>query len=639
MNHPRFTLRTIGTIVAIILVCVAVVPAAGPADITSLPNTAGLQAPVAGFTADRITGTAPFTVQFTDTSTGVPTAWYWDFGDGSTSARQNPSYTYRQPGTYTVTLTVKNRGGSSAFTSVTPVTILARVIVPDPDFTTNTSSGRSPLAVQFTDTSAGTPISWAWDFDNDGSIDSHDQNPVCVYIRPGNYTANLTVTNAFRTKTIIRTDLIQVGSRAPIAMYTANVTTGTVPLAVQFTNISAGTNITGWAWDFDNDGIIDSHDQNPVCVYKRPGNYTVRLTVTNEFGANTTAGSGFVMVTTGMLADFSANISSGLAPLAVQFMDNSTGTGITGWAWDFDNDSVIDSRNKNPSCVYTRAGDYTVLHTVFNTYGSDTVSGPGYITVTTGMISDFSTNITNGTFPLAVQFTDASTGTGITGWAWDFDNDGIIDSRDKNPVCVYNQAGNYTVSLGVTNARGTNRTVRQGRIVVNTWALEAGFTANATTGIPPLAVQFTDASTGTGITGWAWDFDNDGIIDSRDKNPVCVYNRPGNYTVSLRVLNEYGSNTTSGMDFIALTNDEPKARFAVNRTTGIAPLAVQFKDISSGTNITGRAWDFDNDGTIDSHDQNPVCVYNRPGTYTITFSVTNTYGSNTFIRKDFVTAT
>ncbi|RKY56314.1 MAG: hypothetical protein DRP89_01620, partial [Candidatus Neomarinimicrobiota bacterium] len=60
----------------------------------------------AGFTASPLSGTTPLEVQFTDLSTGNPTSWAWDFGDGSTSTVQNPSHTYESVGSYTVMLTV-----------------------------------------------------------------------------------------------------------------------------------------------------------------------------------------------------------------------------------------------------------------------------------------------------------------------------------------------------------------------------------------------------------------------------------------------------------------------------------------------------------------------------------------------------
>jgi len=78
----------------------------------SLPSSP----PTASFSAAPTSGTAPLTVQFTDTSTGGPTAWAWDFGDGSSSTAQNPSHSYATAGTFTVALTASNAAGSDTAT-------------------------------------------------------------------------------------------------------------------------------------------------------------------------------------------------------------------------------------------------------------------------------------------------------------------------------------------------------------------------------------------------------------------------------------------------------------------------------------------------------------------------------------------
>ena len=69
--------------------------------------------PVASFTANPLSGAAPLTVSFTDTSSNSPTSWAWTFGDGGTSTSQNPSYTYVTPGVWTASLIASNAGGAS----------------------------------------------------------------------------------------------------------------------------------------------------------------------------------------------------------------------------------------------------------------------------------------------------------------------------------------------------------------------------------------------------------------------------------------------------------------------------------------------------------------------------------------------
>jgi len=75
-------------------------------------STSSSGAPTASFSAAPTSGTAPLAVQFTDTSSGSPTAWTWNFGDGTGATTQNPAHTYTAAGTYTVTLTVSNSAGS-----------------------------------------------------------------------------------------------------------------------------------------------------------------------------------------------------------------------------------------------------------------------------------------------------------------------------------------------------------------------------------------------------------------------------------------------------------------------------------------------------------------------------------------------
>ncbi len=84
------------------------------------PLGPAVTAPVASFTASPTSGTAPLNVAFTDTSTGTPMSWAWDFGDGGTATVQNPAHSYAAAGTYTAKLTATNSGGSSsASTTIT----------------------------------------------------------------------------------------------------------------------------------------------------------------------------------------------------------------------------------------------------------------------------------------------------------------------------------------------------------------------------------------------------------------------------------------------------------------------------------------------------------------------------------------
>jgi PKD repeat protein len=186
--------------------------------------------PAADFTAAPTAGTAPLSIQFTDRSTGSPTAWAWDFqNDGATDSNaQNPSFTYATPGTYSVRLTATYPGGSdvelktgyvvvtaaSSPTSPPPPTSPATPLRPTARFAASPTSGQAALLVRFSDDSSGSPTSWVWDFDGDGRVDSTAQNPSFTYARPGTYTVRLTVGNAAGSDSATTT--VEVAAAAPV---------------------------------------------------------------------------------------------------------------------------------------------------------------------------------------------------------------------------------------------------------------------------------------------------------------------------------------------------------------------------------------------------------------------------------------
>ncbi len=146
-------------------------------------------APIANFTVNATSGTAPLDVQFTDKSIGNVKSYSWNFGDGSTSTEKNTEHVYSVPGTYTVILIVNGPGGMTSQTKYITVNYPA----PIAGFTANTTKGAAPLKIKFTDSSTGNVSGYLWNF-GDG-ITSTDQNPTHSYTKPGSYTVKLTVTN------------------------------------------------------------------------------------------------------------------------------------------------------------------------------------------------------------------------------------------------------------------------------------------------------------------------------------------------------------------------------------------------------------------------------------------------------------
>lgn len=187
--------------------------------------------------------------------------------------------------------------GSAIITNVIPP------VVPSPAaaFSGTPLSGNVPLLVTFTDESTGTPTSWAWDLDGDGSTDSTAQNPTFNYTIAGNYSVTLTAINDGGSSTITKTEYI-IANVPPRANFEASVISGVVPLTVNFTNRSISS--TSWAWDFENNASVDSTEENPTHVYPTIGVYSVKLTI--NAGADSLVKTNYIMVSPPSLSSVGA---------------------------------------------------------------------------------------------------------------------------------------------------------------------------------------------------------------------------------------------------------------------------------------------------------------------------------------------
>ena len=601
-------------------------------NVDQLPLVHYLSAPLLtpGFTATPTTGAAPLTVQFTDTTTGSPTSWYWNFGDGYASSAQNPSHQYSSAGTYTVTLTANNAATGSKSTTKTGYIIVSSMLTPS--FTATPTTGTAPLTVQFTDTTTGSPTSWYWNF-GDGYASSA-QNPSHQYSSAGTYTVTLTANNAAAgSKSITKTGFITV-SASLIPSFTATPTAGTAPLTVQFTDTTTGSP-TSWYWNFG-DGYA-SGAQNPSHLYGAAGTYSVTLTVTNAASAGKSiTKTGYITVTAAPVitpvADFTATPSTGAAPLAIQFTERSTNANQ--WSWTFGDGTT--STEQHPSHTFTTAGTYTVVLTVRNAAGqSNTKTQTNLISVTSPVsgtpVADFTATPISGVGPLTVRFTDTSTGV-PTGWYWFF-GDGFC-AFEKNPSHTFAQAGTYTVQLYAFNAKGYFQKTKTNYITVNTvGGLTANFTTTPTSGTAPLNVQFTDTSTG-GATSWSWNF-GDGAA-STDQSPSHTYSQAGTYTTSLTVRNSAGlTSIKEGTITVTAAQQTLQAAFTVNTQTAVVgQTVVTGTDTSTGSPTTWY-WDF-GDGYASSV-RNINHVYTTAGSYTLSLTVTS--GSQTSTTSKTITVT
>jgi PKD repeat protein len=268
---------------------------------------------------------------------------------------------------------------------------------------------------------------------------------------------------------ILRPGSIGPANQPPNAVASANPTSGTAPLTVNFT----GSNST------DPDGGIASHSWNfgdgtsstladPQHTYNSAGNYTATLTVTDNGGLTHSASVGITVTAPAANlppnAVAAANPTSGAAPFIVNFTgSNSTDPdgSIVSYSWNFGDGTS--STLANPQHTYNSAGSYTATLTVTDNGGLTNSASVG-ITVTAPAVNQPPNAVAagspnSGTAPLTVNFTGSNSTDSdgsIASFSWNFGDGG--SSTLANPQHIYNTAGNYTAILTVTDNGGLTDT-------------------------------------------------------------------------------------------------------------------------------------------------------------------------------------
>ncbi len=487
--------------------------------------------------------------------------------------------------------------------------------------------------------------------------DSRYQLRLRVYLRDGTLLTtvigNIAVQNRINTPVPSATPNIP----RPIAAFTQDKASGNVPLTVQFSNQSTGT-INSMVWNFG-DGNSSSQ-VNPNHTFGSPGLYTVTLSVNGPGGSSNVTRQINVTSPTAPVAGFTQDRTAGVAPLTVQFTDQSSGS-VSSYLWNFSDGSTTTERN--PVHTFTTPGTYNVFLTVTGAGGSSSVTRqitvnsvipptatptatftptftPSPTSTETATVIPVDTSTPTATFtdtatpteipptatftpteipapksffsasgvlndPLSVQFTDQSTGN-ITAYLWDF-GDGMTSS-EQSPLHTYQSDGTYTVTLTVGSADG--RTDSHSEDVTVATPISAGFNAQ----ISGLGVQFTNQSTGS-IASLAWDF-GDGAT-SNDVNPLHTYPGGGTYTVTLTVSSADGRSDSRSEDITVA------APLVASFNAQISGLDAQFVNQSSG-DVASIAWDFGDGAT--SNEVNPLHTYPAGGTYTVTLTIGSAHG-------------
>ena len=241
-------------------------------------------------------------------------------------------------------------------------------------------------------------------------------------------------------------------------------------------------------------------------------------------------------------------------------------------------------------------------------------------TATAQLSADFSMDKTGGCVPLAVSFTNNTTGASATAsYFWNFGNGNT--SSVQNPGAIFNSEQTYNVTLTVTDGGSTSIKTKQ--ITVNTPPL-IDFSAAPATGCLPATVNFSITAP-AGNNTYTWDFGDGNTEQDNNATPSHVYTVPQTATVSVTVSNSFGCTKTLQKDNLVKILPAVSAAFSADKTIlcRISD-AVQFTNSSTGPGTLSYLWDF-GDG-VTSTLAAPAHVFNVRGTYTVILTVTSSAG-------------
>ncbi len=382
---------------------------------------------------------------------GTNVSYTWHFGDGGRAVGQSVTYFYVQTGTYTATVLAIN--------SINTLTATTGVRVTDEAIAGLRAQNSSPIAVRERVTftahiTAGTNVSYAWDFGDGGSAVGQEVSH--VYPQTGTYTATVLAINSINTLTattrVTITSMPEPSDEAIAGLSVQNSSPVKVNEVVTFTaSITAGTNVS-YIWHFGDGG--SDVGQIVSRVYTQAGTYTARVVASNSI--NTLTATTRVTITSmtepsdEAIAGLTVQNSPVMLNEVITFTAHITAGTNVSYTWHFGDGEQV-SGTSEVSRVYTQAGTYTA--TVVASNSINTLTATIRVTITDEAIAGLTVQNSPVTLNEVVTFTAHITAGDNVTYTWQFGDGGRAVGQEVNHV--YTEAGTYTARVVASNSINT----------------------------------------------------------------------------------------------------------------------------------------------------------------------------------------
>ncbi len=606
-----------------------------------LVNSIGLRAQLkADFSADTLSFCPPYSVRFTDNSTGgTITTRRWNFGQGGTSNTNNssPSASYVNSGTYSVKLVVSNGSSSD---SITKVAYIRAFTLPKVNFgTKEVRTGCAPLSLNFVDSTilGSAPIkSYSWNY-GDG-FRGNTKNPFHKYLADGTYPVILSVvdTNAC-IATLNKTSYVKV-IKIPKVKFsvTPNPSSCKTPHKVTFVNQSTGTGTLTYLWKFGNGD--SSILKNPSYTFG-VGSYDITLIAKNGTGCSDSLRISRYITVGAPKADFQVVDTVCLSDTNL-FGFKNLSVGANTYLWDF-GDGVVSSF-KSPSHRYFKTGRFKVRLIIgLATPCSDTMDK--YINVIQP-IANYTTDKNYWCDDANVIYTPGGTYTSEAKTAiWDL-WDWPFKQQYRSNAVPYGSAtflkkkkGKHSDSLTVFYPKWGSCSSKVALQKFEIWRPKGYPLVAPYSGCAPITVKLVDQMfSRDSITVGTWLFDGKNPLVTRSTSKT--YTIPGTYKISYSIKHKRLGCLYKYGPFTIEVGKKQKSNFTIDTMKVCLNDTVKFINLSTDTNkIKKYSWNLDWAKRIPFvYDKNPQKHYTDTGYKSVMLIVDNNGCPDTLILDSIV---
>jgi gliding motility-associated-like protein len=511
---------------------------------------------IASFTIsnDSVCENSAMTLLSTSTSTHPFGTYSWDMGNGQSTSGQNPSYSYPNSGTFTITLTATNSVGCADDQTYTPMTALE---TPVALITASDNAGCAPFLVTFTNGSSvagnGVPLeSFTFGFPDDNTTQNTTNVATAVnhtFNTEGSFSVSLVATDEFGCVSAPATTLISITK--PVAAFTVDAVVCDEEVFTA-NNGSTGSAPLSYEWFTDNNP--QSTATNLTTSFNEPSNsassstpHGITLITTDVNGCKDTLLTPVTVSTPVAIVDYvldgastNANGEFTCPPVFADFTDQSLTLGnIVSWNWVFGDGKT--STLASPNNTYVFPGTYSAGLVITDEYGctSDTalidfltIFGP---TATPSWTQDLNGCGQNVVFDIGAT-------TNVTQIVWDL-NDGTIVNDSTLFTHVYQDVTTYNPSVSIYDSNNCQVIYPLDPVTIPDNGLNAFFTASLTDVQLGTTINYNDQSTSTQapIVSWTWDLANTPPFTNTNGNSVSSYYvSPGEQVITLTVVNALG---------------------------------------------------------------------------------------------------